>query len=147
MPTPNWSVREWLLVITLIGGFLVFFCGIALMIAGTNAEGIIDLKSSVVSGSIKTGSAGLFVCVFGLSLVITTLVLGLRERVHQPLQTRQSSRESIGKLIIGLGFGFTVCVGIAGLLPSGENTGFVAGAIAFGVLMVPSVLTFLWGEQ
>jgi hypothetical protein len=51
MPAPNWETREWLLVITLIGGFLVFFSGVGLMIAGTNAEGVIDLKSSVISGT------------------------------------------------------------------------------------------------
>jgi hypothetical protein len=45
--------------------------------SGINAEGIIDIKSSILSGSLKSGNAGLFVCFFGFMLSCFSLLAGI----------------------------------------------------------------------
>lgn len=57
----------------LVGGFLLCALGALLMWLGVGAEGAVDIKSAVLSGSIKTGSAGLFTLFFGFGIIIFVL--------------------------------------------------------------------------
>jgi hypothetical protein len=48
-------------LVALLGAILLFALGAFMMWQGISAEGAIDIRSSVLSGSIKTGSTGLFI--------------------------------------------------------------------------------------
>ena len=61
-------------LVALIGGFVLIGIGAYMMYTGIEAEGSIDLKSSLVSGSLKSGSAGLFLSFFGGLIVIASLI-------------------------------------------------------------------------
>ena len=68
-----WQPNDWLRMTALLGAFCLFGVGVWLLISGISADGLVDLKSTVLSGMLKTASAGLFVCFF--ALVIITFVL------------------------------------------------------------------------
>lgn len=142
MPPKNWETRDWLLVITLVGGFLIFFAGIGLMLAGTNAEGVIDLKSSVISGTIRTGSAGLFVCAFGVSLIIATLLVGLQHKPESPrvLHVPSSRPATIRTVLVGLAVAFLICIIGAALTSHGA---FIGASLLLGVLMLIALIAFV----
>lgn len=69
----KWTPSDWLKVGGLLVGLALSLVGAFMMYHGIAAEGAIDLKSSVVSGTIKTGSAGLFICFFGFLIVVFVL--------------------------------------------------------------------------
>lgn len=63
------------LLAMLVGTTLLGF-GITMIRSGLKAEGSIDISALALSGTLKTGSAGLFVCFFGFLLVASPLLLG-----------------------------------------------------------------------
>src|SRR5713226_8087213 len=69
----KWEPADVIRLVALIGGLLLFGLGALMMWKGIAAEGAIDIKSSVMSGTIKTGSAGLFIAF--LSFVTIVFVL------------------------------------------------------------------------
>lgn len=69
---------------TLLAGIAFFAVGVFMVIMGVSAEGVIDLKSTFASGSLKTGSAGLFVLFFSFFLIMTALLFRRKEEVKTP---------------------------------------------------------------
>jgi hypothetical protein len=69
----RWQPNDWLRLIALVGAFGLFATGVWLLVSGIAADGTLDLKSSIISGTLKTASAGLYVCFF--ALVVITFVL------------------------------------------------------------------------
>ena len=69
-----WTPKEIRKLITLISG-LVFFClGIYLMCNQIKADGSIDIKTTLLTGHIKSGSAGLFICFFAVVMLLISLL-------------------------------------------------------------------------
>jgi uncharacterized membrane protein YidH (DUF202 family) len=66
----QWSPLEISGIIALIAGIVFFSVGIILIITQTKAEGLLDLESGLFSGKLSSGSAGLFICLFGLIMII-----------------------------------------------------------------------------
>jgi hypothetical protein len=137
-------LRDRVIVITLVGGFLMFATGAALMIAGPNAQGIIDLQTSIVSGKIQTGSAGLFVCVMALGLIFFTLFLALRETGERlPQSERDHRRRLMLTLLTVCVVGVVVCLIGGALVPADGATIWRVCAIAFAVFTLISVFTIV----
>ena len=81
----SWQPADVIRLAALIGAFLLAV-GSLMMWFGISADGAIDIKSTVVSGSIKTASAGLFI----LFLPFASLFMCLRHwelRIVRNLQT------------------------------------------------------------
>lgn len=69
----KWSPLEIRKTISLGAGILTILMGIFLFI-GTSANGNIDIKTSFLTGTIHSESAGIFVCLFGFMLIIYSIV-------------------------------------------------------------------------
>ena len=104
------SFQERARLITLIAGIVFFAVGVVMVILGVQADGVIDLKSTFASGSIKTGSAGLFVVFFSFFLIITALLYHGQEKPSTNAVSRSSTKKAfglfIGLVILAVGLGF-----------------------------------------
>jgi hypothetical protein len=87
-----WKPNDWLRLIALVGSFLLFAVGAYMLYVGIAAEGILDIKSTVISGTLKTASAGLFICFFAFLLIVFVLISILRVPVSAPTDAMRSSR-------------------------------------------------------
>jgi hypothetical protein len=120
----KWDPSEIIRLTALIGGFLLCGLGGWLMWLGVGADGSVDIKTSVLSGSVKTGSAGLFILFFGFGIVLFVLATlsgnksstllnatQRRSRTHQIVRAFWGvlvsfvSTASLGALGYGNGFG------------------------------------------
>ena len=70
----KWSPAEVRKTIILISGVVIFITGIFLFLNQTKAQGVIDFKFGMLSGNIKSGSAGLFICFFGFILICVSML-------------------------------------------------------------------------
>ena len=136
METQRWHPSDWIRLVALLGAFVAFGVGIWLLVSGVSAEGIVDLKSSVLSGTLKTASAGLFVCFFALiviAFVLASLFVAKRSADARTPETRSRSRRMF-PLFWGSILGIAGC-GIAMLVvePSVRvNLSFPMGLFGFG---------------
>lgn len=144
----KWEPTDILRLVALVGALVLFVLGALMMWQGVSAEGVIDIKSSVVSGSLKTGSAGLFI-VF-LSFVLVVFVLTSLSKGQTP---KLSSFDTSSK-ITGLAGGFFVLLAsfvvTAGLAALGYGFGFglLAGALGFFTLIAGvALLTFMENKR
>jgi hypothetical protein len=96
---------------------------------GIAAEGAIDIKSTVVSGSIRTASAGLFILFFAFAIIVYVLTSLSTSHLAQ---SRNLSSPSRG---IGIAFwgalGSFVVTGALGALGYGPGFGMVAFFLGF----------------
>jgi hypothetical protein len=69
-----WKPNDWLRLISLVGAFTLFGVGSWMLFQGISAEGVVDLKSTLLSGTLKASSVGLYVCFFALFIIIFVLV-------------------------------------------------------------------------
>jgi hypothetical protein len=60
-------------LILLVAAIVFFAIGLWMIYSGIKAEGTIDIKSVVVSGTVKSGSAGIFVAVLSFMLMVFSL--------------------------------------------------------------------------
>jgi|GEM_PF-4988760 len=72
-PFNRWSPKEVRKTFLLLVSTLLFGAGIFLLYSQTKAEGSINIKSSILTGNIKSGSAGLFICFFAAFLMIFSI--------------------------------------------------------------------------
>src|SRR5262249_7521213 len=71
---PQWRPNDWLKLISLVGAFGLFGIGTWMLFRGISAEGVVDLRSTLLSGTLKASSAGLYICFFALFIIIFVLV-------------------------------------------------------------------------
>lgn len=71
---------------------------------GVSASGSLDLSSSLISGKLETGSAGLFVCFFAFIIILFSLVSSLRVPA-------ESSPDRLAQAFWGVLFALIACVG------------------------------------
>lgn len=76
----NWTPNDWIRLVALIGAFGLFGLGAWMLFLGIAAEGTIDLKSSILSGTIKASSAGLYICFFALFIIVFVLASLLKSQ-------------------------------------------------------------------
>src|SRR5437868_2894063 len=117
----RWTPSNVIRLIALIGGFGGFYWGATLVQAGIAAEGTVDIRAALFSGTLKTGSAGLFVCFFALAIIAFVIIpLTRRELTDSEIASRAESKVRrlyplLYALLVALGIasvgGFTFAVG------------------------------------
>src|SRR5258706_2748641 len=130
MSTSNWKPNDWIRLVALIGAFGLFALGAWMLYHGIAAEGVVDLKSSILSGTLKSSSAGLYICFLALFVIVFVLVSLITPRSDsKPAQKSRAKR--LMPVFWGLLAAIGVCaIGIA-LLDSSARSGF---SITIGVL-------------
>lgn len=132
----NWQPPDILKLIALLGGFALCGLGAFMMWLGVGAEGAVDIKSSVMSGSVKTGSAGLFLIFFGSAIVLfvlATLTVGAKAKAAAPA-VRRTTAHSIGIAFFVILFA-VVASAAAGAMGYGPGFGILAGFLGFVLLI------------
>jgi energy-converting hydrogenase Eha subunit E len=130
-----WQPSDILRLIALVGGFLLCGLGAYLMWLGVGAEGSVDIKSSILSGSVKTGSAGLFLIFFGgaiVMFVLATLGASAGAKSATPV-VRKTTAHSIGVAFFVV---LTALVLAAALGAFGYGDGFGILAIFLGLFLL-----------
>lgn len=144
----KWEPADVIRLSALIGALLLFALGAFMMWQGIAAEGAIDIKSSVLTGSIKTASAGLFIAFLSFAIIVFVLS-SLTKRtsaISQPSASGHTKSKRIAKLLIVLFIGLVTTGGLAAL---GYGPGFVFLAFFFGLMLSVvgiAYLTFLENE-
>ena len=115
----HWEPYEIICGAVAIGGVLLFIPGIWMLCKGILAEGVLDLKSTLISGTLRTGSAGLFICFFALFVIVAALIaLRLLSNTRDPGPLTYH-----GRLIVTLwGLIAALLITSIGSLVSGGNT-------------------------
>jgi len=131
----NWTPRDVIRLVALIGGFLLCGIGAALMWFGVGAEGTVGIKSSVMSGTVKTGSAGLFTLFFGFGVIIFVIAsFTVRESGERLSPSQRRSRtEHIIRAFWAVLAAFVLTASLAAL---GYGAGFAGAAIFLGAFLV-----------
>lgn len=78
-----WTPREIRKLLVLLTGVGLEVAGVVLIIKQVDTTGIIDISSSLISGKIQSGSAGLLICFIGL-FVIALSIFGGKETIIRP---------------------------------------------------------------
>jgi|GEM_PF-2692712 len=129
-PTQRWTPNDWLRLIGLAGGFGLFVLGTKMVYQGISTEGHVDLKSVVLSGTLRTTSAGIYICFFALFIIVFVLATLLTP--PKPSQAHSIGRAHRLKSVFwGLLAGIGACGLGAAYLPEGFRT---VSSIALGVL-------------
>ena len=141
--TETWSPTDWLRLVALIGAFVLFGLGSWMLFKGIVAEGTVDLKSSLLSGSLKASSAGLFICFFAIfimSFVLVPLLVGRKATERNRPHSRVARLMPVfwGLLIAQ---GLTTIASV--LLPEGSRTGFIMATGALGPAFIAVVVMML----
>lgn len=132
-------------IIALMGAFIMFAIGAVMMWQGISAEGTIDIKSSILSGSIQTGSAGLFISFLSFFIIAMVLLLtgvNKKETENEVQQRHKRAMPIFWALLICFVTSTTLAV-------SGYGAGFgiAAGALGFLLFMsVVAILTYIESE-
>ena len=102
---------------------------------GISAEGAVDLKSSILSGTLKTSSAGLYICFFALFIIVFVLVSLLT-----PSKERAPGAKSRAARLMPMFWGLLAAIGLCtvggALSEGGARTIFQIGT---GFLFMPLV--------
>jgi len=124
----KWEPADVMRLVALIGALVMFGLGALMMWQGISAEGAIDVKSSVLSGSIKTGSAGLFMVFLSFLVIVFVLSsIGKKSTVlHDQFQSKSSR---LGKGLVAL---LVACVASGALAALGFGHGFGLLAVFLG---------------
>jgi len=133
-PIQHWSPNDLICLVALIGGFSLFGLGAWMLFQGIAAEGTVDLKSTVLSGTLKTTSAGLYICFFALFIIIFVLVLQLSP--SKSSDAKATPTRSRSSRLMPVFWGLLVALAGSALgvsfAPEGSRTGF---SMAVGVLV------------
>lgn len=131
----KWEPTDIIRLVALLGGFFLCALGAYLMWLGVGAEGTVDIKSSVLSGTVKTGSAGLFIIFFGFSIVLFVLatLTAKASLASTSLTKRHSKAKAIGQAFSAL---FIATVGSGALGAFGYGPGFAFLALGLGMMML-----------
>jgi hypothetical protein len=123
----------------LIGGFSLFALGGWMLFEGVKAEGSVDLKSTVLSGTIKASSAGLYLCFFALFIIIFVLVSLLGTKQEDSAARPRGRSAKLIPIFWGLLAALGICAGAIAVLPEGTRSGF-AMAVGFLIPTIASVV-------
>jgi hypothetical protein len=131
----KWEPSDILRLVALVGALVLFALGAFMMWQGIAAEGAIDIKSSVVSGSLKTGSAGLFIVFLSFVLVVFVLTSLSKSHATKPsTPARPSKTAGLAKGFFVLLTAFVIAAALAAL-GYGVGFGLLAAALGFFTLM------------
>lgn len=135
----HWTPTDWLKLVALIGGFCLFALGAWILHLGIAAEGIVDIKSTIVSGTLRTASAGLFLCFFAFMVIIFSLVsLYTPSKAATPtiVSGTKSKAERLRPFFWGLLGGVIVCAVGAAMTEGGARAAFSSAGATLGMGLI-----------
>jgi uncharacterized membrane protein len=142
---------QWMRLLLLVSGIAFFGVGVWMVKTGIKAEGSIDIRSTLLSGSLKTGSAGLFITFMSFFMILASVLFS-----KWPARPRDRSSEASAsgmRTILRILFTLYALTIIAYLLArsasGGEQIffGFVTAALII-LSVIFSFLTFFgWLEE
>lgn len=144
----KWEPQDVIRLVALIGAIALFCLGATMMWQGISAEGTIDLKSSIISGSLKSGSAGLFIAF--LAFVIMVFVLSGASHRREPSPSIKGDEKSRFKKLLPVFFVLLLALAASVALASAGYYAFIGLAWLSGFLLfivVIGLLTFLEEER
>jgi Mn2+/Fe2+ NRAMP family transporter len=135
----RWTPTDWLKLVALVGGFCLFALGAWILHLGIAAEGIVDIKSTIVSGTLKTASAGLFICFFAFLVIIFSLV-----SLYTPSKTgttakpggAKSKSDKLRPFFWALLAGVIFCAIGAAMTEAGARTAFISVGTTLGMGLI-----------
>lgn len=110
----RWEIGHTFRLILLVAAIVFFAIGLSMIYSGIKAEGTIDIKSAVVSGTVKSGSAGIFITV--LSFMLMVLSLPAISRDDKDSTTRITFWQNERNRKIAFGFALVLIVIVAFIL-------------------------------
>jgi hypothetical protein len=138
-------------LLLLLSGVVFFGVGVWMIQAGIKAEGSIDIRSEVLSGSLKTGSAGLFVTFFAFFMILASVLFSKSPVLSRPKP--ETSAVSPIRILLRILFTLYALTVAAYLLArsadKGEQLVFGFAFVGFTVASFCfSIFTFLaWAEE
>lgn len=111
----------------------MFALGAFMMWQGISAEGAIDIRSSILSGSVKSGSAGLFIAFLSFVVIVFVLTSTNHNRSYVPAVNLTKTKR-IGRGLAALLAGCIVA-GTLGALGFGNGFAMLAVFLGFSFLM------------
>ena len=108
-----------------------------MLFRGISAEGIVDLKSTLLSGTLKASSAGLYICFFALFIIIFVLVTLVTPARDTPAKASRRSRR-LAWIFWGLLLALAVCGLAVAFAPAGVRgaLGVPLGILSFSLSSV-----------
>jgi hypothetical protein len=131
----KWEPADIIRLIALVGGFLLCGLGAYMMWLGVGAEGVVDIRSSVLSGTVKTASAGLFIIFFGFAIIVFVLAtLGAKSSMTgASAAQRQSRTRTLAWAFWAILASFLVTASLGAL---GHGAGFGPAAFFLGFMLI-----------
>jgi hypothetical protein len=140
MDKPHWTPHDWTRLAALVGGFGLFGLGAWMLYQGIAAEGVINLKSSILSGTIKTSSAGLYICFFALFVIVFVLV-SLVALSTSPAGATTSRARRLMPMFWGVLGALTLCAIAAAFVPESARFGLTMAITVLTMALLP----LIWG--
>jgi len=132
-------------LVGLIAGIVFFGIGIYLVLHGVAAEGTIDIQSTILSGKITAGSAGLFVLFFSFFMIIISMLLG--HKIKFPLNLSQQDQDNTSKKYLKVFYTLVLVtvflVVVAVVAPPDKRLIAGMAAAGFGFLTMMALLPLL----
>ena len=88
-----WTPKEVRKLLILLTGIGLEISGVFLLVNQIQATGNIDISSSLISGKIQSGNAGLLLCFIGL-FVMALSIVGGKETIHHVSNLPEKSTET-----------------------------------------------------
>lgn len=138
----KWEPNDVIRLVALIGAMLLFSMGAYMMWQGISAEGAIDIKSSVVSGSLKTGSAGLFIVFLSFFVIVFVLMAQANSRKESATHFKPNNGKAamVERAFFALLAGF---IGTGALAAFGVAPGLGFVSAALGILTLFCGIAYL----
>ncbi len=134
----RWTPNDWLRLVGLLGGFGLFALGGWLLYLGISADGSVDIKSTILSGTLKTTSAGLFICFFGMIVIVfslASLYTPSKTQIATPATTKSKAMR-LQSYFWGLLIGAVVCAIGAALTENTARTAFITTGTTLGMALI-----------
>jgi uncharacterized membrane protein len=128
----DWKPADYIRIAGVVGGILLCIIGTLFLWVGIGANGTIDLKSSLFSGTIQSASAGLFVMFFGFLIVCLSLVLPTNAN---RTETAHNQKNPLSRALFWLFCSFIVFAAL-GSLGLGSGFGVAASFLAFALVLL-----------
>jgi hypothetical protein len=132
----KWDASDVIRLVGLLGALLLLGLGALMMWKGVSAEGVIDVRSVLISGSLKTGSAGL--CIVFLAFLLAVFSIAYppaRRPTNGPITTPSAAKQRGLRRAFAVLLGACVVTGSLGAL--GYGPGF--GALSFGLGLMAAI--------
>lgn len=136
----KWEPSDIIRLSAIIGSLIFFALGAIMMWQGIAAEGAIDIKSSVLTGSIKTGSAGLFISFLAFAIVVYVLSSLSQNSSNVDHPSGDLKSKKIAKFIKVLFICLILSVAASSF---GYGAGFGGLAIFFGFILFMSCILYM----